>query len=111
MLTGGQVRAARAMAKWTRRELELGVTNPTRAATHFRAASNTKTMTASVIVQLIQEGRLNFNDPILKYVRDVPSEEVRTASFVLDDDVVSLGRGTGHLKMLHMAAAAGWPPP
>ena len=52
---------------------ELGVTNPPRAATHFRAASNTKTMTASVIVQLIQEGRLNFNDPISKYVRDVPN--------------------------------------
>ena len=37
---------------------ELGVTNPPRAETHFRAASNTKTMTAAVIVQLAQEGKL-----------------------------------------------------
>ncbi|TIY11339.1 MAG: D-alanyl-D-alanine carboxypeptidase, partial [Mesorhizobium sp.] len=34
---------------------ELGVTNPPRADTHFRPASNTKTMTAAVIVQLVQE--------------------------------------------------------
>jgi D-alanyl-D-alanine carboxypeptidase len=62
---------------------ELGVTNPPRAATHFRAASNTKTMTASVIVQLIQEGRLNFNDPISKYVRDVPNAAKITISHLL----------------------------
>src|SRR5687768_1243662 len=62
---------------------ELGVTNPPRAATHFRAASNTKTMTASVIVQLIQEGRLNFNDPISKYVRDVPSAAKITMNHLL----------------------------
>jgi D-alanyl-D-alanine carboxypeptidase len=48
---------------------ELGVTNPPRAGTHFRAASNTKTMAAAVIVQLAQEGKLGFNDPILQQVR------------------------------------------
>ena len=37
---------------------ELGGTTPPRADTHFRAASNTKTMTAAVIVQLAQEGKL-----------------------------------------------------
>ena len=52
---------------------ELGVTNPPRAGTHFRAASNTKTMAAAVIVQLAQEGKLGFNDPISKYVQDVPN--------------------------------------
>ena len=52
---------------------ELGVTNPPRADTHFRPASNTKTMTAAVIVQLAQEGKLRFDDPISKYVADVPN--------------------------------------
>jgi D-alanyl-D-alanine carboxypeptidase len=52
---------------------ELGVTNPPRANTHFRAASNTKTMTAAVIVQLVQEGKLGFNDPVSKYVQGVPN--------------------------------------
>lgn len=51
---------------------ELGTTNPPRAATHFRAASNTKTMTAAVIVQLVQDGKLRFDDPISKYVQGVP---------------------------------------
>lgn len=52
---------------------ELGVASPPRADTHFRAASNTKTMTAAVIMQLAQEGKLRFNDPISKYVQDVPN--------------------------------------
>ena len=36
---------------------ELGGTIPPRADTHFRAASNTKTMTATVIVLLVQDRR------------------------------------------------------
>jgi D-alanyl-D-alanine carboxypeptidase len=50
---------------------ELGVTTPPRADTHFRAASNTKTMTAAVIVLLVQEGKLRFDDPVSKYVQGV----------------------------------------
>ena len=48
---------------------ELGGTTPPRADTHFRIASNTKTMTAAVIVLLAQEGKLRFDDPVSKYVR------------------------------------------
>jgi D-alanyl-D-alanine carboxypeptidase len=52
---------------------ELGTLNPPRAGTHFRAASNTKTMTAASIVQMVQEGKLRFDDPISKYVDGVPA--------------------------------------
>ena len=52
---------------------ELGVTNPPRADTHFRIASMTKTMTAAAIVQLAQEGKLRFDDPVSKYVQGVPN--------------------------------------
>ncbi len=52
---------------------ELGVTNPPRADTHFRIASMTKTMTAAVIVQLAQEGKLRFDEPVSKYVQGVPN--------------------------------------
>ena len=52
---------------------ELGGTNSPRADTHFRAASNTKTMTAAVIVLLVQEGKLRFDDPVSKYVEGVPN--------------------------------------
>ena len=52
---------------------ELSRTNAPRADTHFRVASNTKTMTAAVIVLLAQEGKLRFDDPVSKYVRGVPN--------------------------------------
>lgn len=52
---------------------ELGGATPPRANTHFRIASNTKTMTAAVIVQLAQDGKLRFDDPISKYVLGVPN--------------------------------------
>ncbi len=45
----------------------LGTASPPRAGTHFRIASNTKTMTAAVIMQLAQEGKLSLDDPISKY--------------------------------------------
>jgi len=46
----------------------LGATNPPRADTHFRIASNTKTVTSEVIMQLAQENKLNLDDPVSKYV-------------------------------------------
>ena len=37
---------------------------PPAVNTHFRIASNTKTMTAAVIVLLAQDGKLKFSDPV-----------------------------------------------
>jgi D-alanyl-D-alanine carboxypeptidase len=62
---------------------ELGGTTPPRADTHFRAASNTKTMTAAVIVLLVQEGKLRFDDPVSKYVEGVPNGDNITISQLL----------------------------
>ena len=62
---------------------ELGGTIPPRADTHFRAASNTKTMTAAVIVLLVQEGKLRFDDPVSKYVQGVPNGDNITISQLL----------------------------
>lgn len=52
---------------------QRGTRVPPRSETHFRIASITKTMTAAVIVQLAQEGKLRFSDPISKYVPNVPN--------------------------------------
>jgi D-alanyl-D-alanine carboxypeptidase len=46
---------------------------PPNANTHFRMASNTKTMTAALIVLLAQDGKLQFSDPVSTYVPDVPN--------------------------------------
>lgn len=51
---------------------ELDAQTPPTADTHFRIASNTKTLTAALIVLLAQDGKLKFSDPVSKYVSDVP---------------------------------------
>jgi CubicO group peptidase (beta-lactamase class C family) len=62
---------------------ELGGTISPRTDTHFRVASNTKTMTAAVIVLLVQEGKLRFDDPVSKYVEGVPNGDDITISDLL----------------------------
>src|SRR6266566_3299761 len=73
----------------------LAATSPPRADTHFRIASNTKTMTAALIVLLAQEGKLSLNDPVSKYVPDVPNGDnititellnMRSGLYTYDDD-------------------------
>src|SRR2546430_349454 len=73
----------------------LGATSPPRADTHFRIASNTKTMTAAVIVLLAQEGKLSLDDPVSKYVPGVPNGDnititellnMRSGLYTYDDD-------------------------
>src|SRR6266480_4326666 len=62
----------------------LGATSPPRADTHFRIASNTKTMTAAVIMQLAQESKLSLDDPVSKYVPGVPNGDKITITELLE---------------------------
>src|SRR5436189_1006282 len=62
----------------------LGATTPPRADTHFRIASNTKTMTAAVIMQLAQESKLSLEDPVSKYVPGVPNGDNITIAQLLE---------------------------
>src|ERR1700721_1873297 len=55
-----------------------------RAHTHLSAASNTKTMTAAVIMLLAQENKLSFNDPVSKYVPGVPNGDHITIAELLN---------------------------
>jgi D-alanyl-D-alanine carboxypeptidase len=73
----------------------LGTTGPPSADTYFRIASNTKTMTAAVIVLLAQEGKLRVDDPVSKYVPGVPDGDkitvtellnMRSGLYTYDDD-------------------------
>jgi D-alanyl-D-alanine carboxypeptidase len=60
---------------------ELGKEISPRADMHFRIASNTKTMTAAVIVLLAQEGKLRLDDKVSKHIAGVP-----------DGDRITLGQ-------------------
>jgi D-alanyl-D-alanine carboxypeptidase len=61
----------------------LGAQTPPAAGTHFRIASNTKTMTAALIVLLVQDGKLKLTDPVAAYVPDVPNGEHITIAELL----------------------------
>ena len=63
---------------------KLGAKAPPRADTHFRIASNTKTMTAAVIMQLAQENKLSLTDPISKYLPGVPNGDSITIAELLE---------------------------
>ncbi len=52
---------------------QLGRRVPMSLDDHFRVGSNTKTMTSTVILQLVQEGKLELDDPISKFRPDVPN--------------------------------------
>jgi D-alanyl-D-alanine carboxypeptidase len=54
---------------------ELGAARPPTADTHFRIASNTKTMTAALILLLVQDGKLKLGDAVSAYVPGVPNGE------------------------------------
>jgi D-alanyl-D-alanine carboxypeptidase len=63
---------------------ELGTQIPPKADTHFRIASNTKTMTAALIVLLAQDGKLGLDDPVTTYVPDVPNGQNITVAELLE---------------------------
>ena len=50
----------------------IGADEPLSADDYFRIGSNTKTMTSTVILQLVQEGKLSLDDRISKFRPDVP---------------------------------------
>ncbi|WP_238950416.1 serine hydrolase domain-containing protein [Mycobacterium sp. IDR2000157661] len=62
---------------------ELGTRTAPTADTHFRIASNTKTMTSALIVLLAQDGKLAFGDPVSKYVPGVPNGDNITVADLL----------------------------
>src|ERR687893_654661 len=59
-------------------------TEPVTLAEHVRVGSNTKTMTATVILQLVDEGRISLDDPVSRYRPDVPNGENITIAQLLD---------------------------
>jgi D-alanyl-D-alanine carboxypeptidase len=63
---------------------ELGAQTVPGADTHFRIASVTKTTTAAVILQLAQEGKLKLDDPVSKYVPEVPNGDNITLAQLLE---------------------------
>lgn len=71
---------------WT---TSLGVSDektqaPMNAGLHFRIGSVTKTFTGTVILQLVQEGKLQLDDPVATYLSGVPDGTHITLRELLD---------------------------
>ncbi|QJY48465.1 serine hydrolase domain-containing protein [Pseudonocardia broussonetiae] len=58
-------------------------TEPVQLGDHVRVGSNTKTWTGTVVLQLVDEGRLGLDDPISTYVPDVPNGDAITLAHLL----------------------------
>ena len=52
---------------------EWGGSTPVTLDDHIRIGSNTKTWTGTVILQLVEDGRIALEDPVSKYRPDVPN--------------------------------------
>lgn len=61
-----------------------GTDDPVEVGDHFRIGSNTKTMTGTVVLQLVQEGRIGLTDPVAKYQPQVPNGADITIAQMLD---------------------------
>jgi D-alanyl-D-alanine carboxypeptidase len=62
----------------------VGADDPVQVGDHFRIGSNTKTMTGTVLLQLVQEGRIALSDPLSKYRPEVPGGAGITIAQMLD---------------------------
>jgi D-alanyl-D-alanine carboxypeptidase len=62
----------------------VGADAPLRPTDYFRVGSNTKTMTATIILQLVQERRLALDDPVAHYYPGVPNGDSITIGDLLD---------------------------
>lgn len=60
-----------------------GAERPLSVEDHIRVGSVTKTWTATVILQLVQEGKLALADPVSKYRPDVPNGDAITLEQML----------------------------
>jgi CubicO group peptidase (beta-lactamase class C family) len=51
---------------------------PNTTKTRFHIGSMNKMFTAVAIVQLAQQGKLGFDDPVGKYLKDYPNQDIAT---------------------------------
>ncbi|MCG9714774.1 beta-lactamase family protein [Shewanella insulae] len=62
---------------------QYGGSEPTRFDQHLRVGSNTKTWVGTIILQMVQEGKLQLDDPVAMHWTGVPSGEQITIAQLL----------------------------
>ncbi len=90
-----------------RGELLAGSGQKIDAATLFKFASNTKAMTAAVLARLVEDGKLRWDDPVVKHLPDFRmfdpwvTREMQVRDLLIHNS--GLGAGAGDLML--------WPDP
>ena len=69
-LAVGVVRDGQVVYTRTVGPLEVGKDGAITSRSIFKIASNSKAMTASVLARLVQQGKLRWDDPVIKYLPD-----------------------------------------
>ena len=88
-------------------ETVAGSGDPVTTRTLFKIASNSKAMTAAVLARLVQQGKLAWDDPVVKYLPD----------FAMHDPAVTARMTVGDLLVHHSGLPEGggdlmlWPEP
>jgi D-alanyl-D-alanine carboxypeptidase len=79
---------------------------------YFRVGSNTKTMTSTVILQLVEEGKLKLDDPISMFRPDVPNGQNITIEELSDmrSGLFSYTFDRGFNETLDRQPRKGWSP-
>lgn len=68
---------------------------PNNVNTCFRVGSMNKMFTATAVLQLVQAGKIQLTDPLGKYLKDFPNQEIR--SKVTIHDLLTHTGGTGDI--------------
>jgi D-alanyl-D-alanine carboxypeptidase len=91
---------------------EIGKNEPISLDDYFRIGSNTKTMTATVILQLVQEGKLSLDDPVSKYVAGIANGELITVGQLADmrSGLDAFTSNLGYNQTLDSTPTKAWTP-
>ncbi|WP_255516297.1 serine hydrolase domain-containing protein [Luteimonas suaedae] len=102
MVEGGKVTYVRTVG-----ELRVGGGEPVTPATLFKIASNSKAMTTALLARLVDQGKLAWDDPVIKHLPDFRmhdpwvTREIQVRDLLIHNS--GLGAGAGDLML--------WPEP
>jgi CubicO group peptidase (beta-lactamase class C family) len=67
----------------------LGTSKPVNEETYLQIASNSKLFAAYTIGMLVDEGQLNWEDPVVKYIPEFKVPDPTTTNYVAIDDLLT----------------------
>ena len=95
----GVVRDGQVIARITRGETEIGTGEKIDSESVFKIASNSKAMTAALLARLVDQGKLNWDDPVTRHLPDFRmyedwvSREIQVRDLLIHNSGLPAGAG------------------